>query len=80
MNKYKVWETLTSIDDAIDIEAENPGQAAFFAANIQKPKESTEFVVVLEDVHSFVVIEPETWYRVSRVRTVELTEDAPALA
>ncbi len=80
MNKYKVWETLTSIDEAIEIDAQTPGQAAFFAAHVKNTTKKTEFVVVLGEAHTFVVIEPKTWFQVSEVRTVALAEDSPALA
>ena len=80
MDKYRVWESGESIEGAIDIEAENAGQAGFFAANVKKPVARTEFVVVLGDIHTIVTVQPECWYLIAEVRTINLPEDAPALA
>jgi hypothetical protein len=80
MSKYKVWEYGESIEGALDVEAENPGQAGFFAANIKKPVTRTEFVVAIGDIHTIVAVQLERWYLVAEVRKIDLPEDAPSLA
>jgi hypothetical protein len=75
--KYQVWDSEESAETAIEVEAETPTQAAFFAANIRKPQTGVVFAVELGDDVVLVIVEPQTTYQ---VRVVNAADDDPAVA
>ena len=80
LKKYQVWDSEESAETAIEVEAETPSQAAFFAANIKKPCALAEFAVGLGDDITVVAVEPQTTYQVRVANPESVATDAPVPA